>query len=61
MFGFGLAFYGPYQFYWYSLLDWVMPARTTANFLTKVGACCLHQLSSCTGHESRMHTNQSLA
>ncbi|KIZ03148.1 hypothetical protein MNEG_4812 [Monoraphidium neglectum] len=36
MFGFGLAWYGPYQFYWYNLLDWAMPVKNTANFVTKV-------------------------
>jgi protein Mpv17 len=38
MLGFGLLWYGPYQFYWYNLLDWAMPAKTTANFATKVRA-----------------------
>ncbi|KAI8463438.1 MAG: hypothetical protein J3K34DRAFT_444037 [Monoraphidium minutum] len=36
MLGFGLLWYGPYQFYWYNLLDWAMPAKTTNNFITKV-------------------------
>ncbi|GBF90193.1 hypothetical protein Rsub_03326 [Raphidocelis subcapitata] len=36
MLGFGLLWYGPYQYYWYNLLDWAMPARSTANFATKV-------------------------
>lgn len=39
MFGFGLCWYGPYQFYWYNLLDHCMPAKNTANFLAKVGVC----------------------
>jgi hypothetical protein len=38
MLGFGLLWYGPYQFYWYNLLDWAMPARSTANFVAKVRA-----------------------
>ncbi|KAF8072452.1 SYM1 [Scenedesmus sp. PABB004] len=38
MAGFGAAFYGPYQFYWYNLLDWLMPLRSTPNFLAKVTA-----------------------
>jgi protein Mpv17 len=38
MFGFGLCFYGPYQFLWYNLLDFVMPGRSFRNFLGKVGA-----------------------
>lgn len=36
MLGFGLLWYGPYQYYWYNLLDWAMPARNTQNFLSKV-------------------------
>lgn len=36
MLGFGLLWYGPYQFYWYNLLDWAMPAKNTSNFVTKV-------------------------
>lgn len=42
MLGFGLLWYGPYQFYWYNLLDWMMPAKSTANFLSKVA---LNQLA----------------
>lgn len=42
MLGFGLMWYGPYQFYWYNLLDWAMPARTTQNFAAKVA---LNQLA----------------
>jgi protein Mpv17 len=38
MFGFGFAFYGPFQFYWYNLLDWLMPLKSVANFLSKVTA-----------------------
>jgi len=38
MFGFGFFWYGPYQYYWYNLLDWLMPVRNTANFLLKVSA-----------------------
>lgn len=43
MFGFGLCWYGPYQYYWYNLLDHLMPLKNTANFLTKVRvrAACL--------------------
>jgi protein Mpv17 len=33
---FGLFLYGPYQHFWYSALDRAMPARTAANFATKV-------------------------
>lgn len=36
MFGFGFCWYGPYQYYWYNLLDYFMPAKNTANFLSKV-------------------------
>jgi hypothetical protein len=36
MLGFGIFIYGPLQFYWYNLLDWLMPIRTTATFLSKV-------------------------
>jgi hypothetical protein len=36
MFGFGLCWYGPYQYYWYNLLDYFMPLKNTANFLAKV-------------------------
>lgn len=28
--------YGPYQYYWYALLEHLMPLKTTANFLAKV-------------------------
>ncbi|GAX77904.1 hypothetical protein CEUSTIGMA_g5346.t1 [Chlamydomonas eustigma] len=38
MFGFGLCWYGPYQYYWYNLLDWVFPTKTLANFLSKVAS-----------------------
>lgn len=38
MFGFGLCWYGPYQYYWYNLLDYFMPLKNTANFLAKVCA-----------------------
>ncbi|KAF5837020.1 hypothetical protein DUNSADRAFT_4945 [Dunaliella salina] len=38
MFGYGLCIYGPYQYYWYNLLGWLMPANNTLNFLTKVAA-----------------------
>lgn len=38
MAGFGLLFYGPYQYYWYSLLEHAMPQRTVANFVSKVAA-----------------------
>lgn len=32
----GLCFYGPYQCWWYALLDRTFGAKTTANFLWKV-------------------------
>jgi protein Mpv17 len=38
MFGFGFLLYGPLQFYWYNLLDWLMPLRSVPNFITKVTA-----------------------
>lgn len=38
MFGYGFAWYGPCQFYWYNLLDWLMPVKNTTNFLSKVAA-----------------------
>lgn len=38
MAGFGFFFYGPYQYYWYSLLEHLMPARTVPNFVSKVAA-----------------------
>lgn len=37
MFGFGFCWYGPYQYYWYALLEHLMPLKTTTNFITKVG------------------------
>lgn len=49
MFGFGLCWYGPYQFYWYNLLDYFMPLKTTANFLTKVSEGCMPAAVSTTG------------
>eukprot|EP00775_Hariotina_reticulata_P011773 gene11773-11918_t len=42
MFGFGFVFYGPYQYYWYNLLDHLMPIKNTPNFLSKVA---LNQLA----------------
>jgi hypothetical protein len=36
MLGYGLLWYGPYQYYWYNLLDFFMPVKNTVNFLTKV-------------------------
>lgn len=36
MLGYGLAWYGPCQYYWYNLLDWMMPVKTTGSFLAKV-------------------------
>lgn len=44
MFGYGLLWYGPYQYYWYNLLDFFMPVKNTVNFLTKVSCMGLHQL-----------------
>jgi hypothetical protein len=40
MAGFGLCWYGPYQFYWYNLLEHLMPLKNTANFLAKVWLWC---------------------
>lgn len=46
MFGFGFCWYGPYQYYWYSLLDHMMPLKNTVNFLSKVGyAGCTDSVS----------------
>lgn len=36
MFGYGFTWYGPCQYYWYNLLDFLMPVKTTATFLGKV-------------------------
>mmetsp|Transcript_30836 Transcript_30836/g.56109 ORF Transcript_30836/g.56109 Transcript_30836/m.56109 type:complete len:223 (+) Transcript_30836:51-719(+) len=36
MFGYGLLWYGPFQFYWYNLLEFLMPIKTTSTFLTKI-------------------------
>ncbi|KXZ55548.1 hypothetical protein GPECTOR_2g1097 [Gonium pectorale] len=36
--GYGFLWYGPCQYYWYNLLDWLMPIKTTTNFLSKVAA-----------------------
>ncbi len=45
MLGYGCAWYGPCQYYWYNLLDWTMPVKTTATFLAKASrprrALCL--------------------
>lgn len=38
MFGFGACWYGPCQYYWYNLLEWLMPIKNTPNFLCKVTA-----------------------
>lgn len=35
---FGLFFYGPYQHWWYGLLNRRWPLRTASHFLTKVRA-----------------------
>ncbi|KAK9842253.1 hypothetical protein WJX81_002847 [Elliptochloris bilobata] len=34
--GFGLLFYGPYQFYWYRALDSFFPTKSVPHFLSKV-------------------------
>lgn len=39
MFTFGLFFYGPYQHWWYSLLNQRWPLKTSSHFLTKVRPC----------------------
>ena len=49
MFSFGLLFYGPYQHWWYRALDRTWGAKTTGNFVTKVG----RPVSSCTGLQGR--------
>lgn len=36
MFSYGFMWYGPLQYYWYNLLDHVMPVKTTMNFAMKV-------------------------
>ena len=36
---FGLMFYGPYQHWWYSLLNQRWPLKTSSHFLTKVCPC----------------------
>lgn len=36
LFGIGALLYGPYQHYWFGLLDWALPARTVPNVLAKV-------------------------
>lgn len=41
MFGFGLCWYGPYQYYWYNLLDYFMPLKNTKNFLFKASSSWL--------------------
>lgn len=33
---FGLFFYGPYQYWWYGLLNQQWPLKSTSHFLTKV-------------------------
>ncbi|GFR48879.1 hypothetical protein Agub_g10821 [Astrephomene gubernaculifera] len=38
MLGYGFLWYGPCQFYWYNLLEYMLPIKNTANFLTKVTA-----------------------
>jgi protein Mpv17 len=38
MFGFGFLWYGPYQYYWYNALEFLMPSKSIVNFLTKVTA-----------------------
>jgi hypothetical protein len=54
MFGFGLCWYGPYQYYWYNLLDYFMPIKSTKNFLLKASSSLLphhleHSTSSARG------------
>ena len=36
MFSFGLLWYGPYQYYWYNALEFLLPVKTVLTFLTKV-------------------------
>lgn len=38
MAGFGAAFYGPFQHYWYQNLERIFPSKSTAHFGSKVGA-----------------------
>ncbi|KAG2501722.1 hypothetical protein HYH03_000222 [Edaphochlamys debaryana] len=38
MLGYGFTWYGPLQYYWYNLLEHLMPIKTTATFLTKVAS-----------------------
>ena len=38
MFGFGFLWYGPYQYYWYNALEFLMPTRSLVNFLIKVAS-----------------------
>lgn len=38
MFGFGFCWYGPFQYYWYNALDWMMPIRNNLNFFVKVAS-----------------------
>lgn len=49
MFTFGLFFYGPYQHWWYSLLNQYWPLKTSSHFLTKV-CLCLCNTSLCFQH-----------
>ncbi|CAL8463749.1 g3283 [Coccomyxa elongata] len=34
--GFGFAFYGPYQYYWYKYLDKLFPTKSVPHFASKV-------------------------
>ncbi len=34
--GFGFAFYGPYQHYWYKYLDKLFPTKSVPHFASKV-------------------------
>ena len=36
--GYGFCFYGPYQYFWYGLLDKYFPTRSLPHFGTKVNA-----------------------
>ncbi len=38
--GFGFAFYGPYQHYWYKYLDKLFPTKSVPHFASKVWQTC---------------------
>lgn len=47
--GFGFAFYGPYQHYWYKYLDKLFPTKSVPHFASKVWQSCTEHFTTLLG------------